>query len=55
MPQRRVCQFDLFQNIDPPRELPQPIQEESFALLVQLMQAMIPVIEAEAADDQDHD
>jgi hypothetical protein len=53
--QRRICQFDLFQSIDPPHALPAAIEEESFALLVQLMQSMIAVIEAEGADEQDHD
>ncbi len=54
MSQRRICQFDLFQSIDPPRTIPAAVQEETLALLVQLMQSMIAVVEAEVADEQDH-
>jgi hypothetical protein len=52
--QRRVCQFDLFQSIDPPGTLPAALQEETLALLVQLMHSMIAVVEAEVANEQDH-
>lgn len=54
MTQRRICQFDLFQSDALPQALPLEIEEEAFALLVQLLQSMIPVMEAEVADEQDH-
>lgn len=53
MTQRRASQFDLFENIDPPRTLPAAISEETFTLLVQLLHSMIPVIETEVSDEQD--
>lgn len=53
MTQRRACQFDLFQNIDPPRNLPAPVSEEALALLVQLLHSMIPAIETEVSNEQD--
>jgi hypothetical protein len=52
--QRRICQFDLFQSNDPLPPLPATVEEEAFALLVQLLQSMIPVMESEVADEQDH-
>ena len=53
MTQRRPCQFDLFLDIDPPRTLPAAIAEETLALVVQLLQSMIAVIETEVGDEQD--
>jgi hypothetical protein len=35
--------------------MPLAIEQEVFALLVQLLQAMIPVVEAEVLDEQDRD
>jgi hypothetical protein len=52
--QQRALQFDLFQDSDPPQALPATIEEEVLGLLVQMLQAIIPGVAAEAADDQDH-
>jgi hypothetical protein len=48
-------QVDLFATIDPPAVIPPVIEQEAFELLVQLVRMMIPVIEAEVLDEQDHD
>lgn len=53
MTQRRICQFDLFQSNDPPPVLPSAIEADAFALLVQLLQSMIPIMEREVGDEQD--
>lgn len=52
--QRRTCQFDLFQSNETPPALPAVIEEKAFALLVQLLQSMIPIIESKVTDEQDH-
>jgi hypothetical protein len=48
-------QVELFAAIDPPSVIPPAIEQEAFELLVQLMRTMIPAIEAEVLDEQDHD
>ena len=48
-------QIDLFETIDPPRGIPPAIEQEAFDLLVQLLQAMVPVVEAEVLNEQDLD
>ncbi len=53
MTPRQARQGDLFRSIDPPPMLPAEIQEETLALLVQLLQSMIAVIETEVAHEQD--
>lgn len=53
MTQRSTCQFDLFQSNEPPLVLPTAIEAEAFALLTQLLQSMIPVMEREVGDEQD--
>jgi hypothetical protein len=53
--ERRARQIDLFQDSDPPRGIPAAIEQEVLELLVQLVQSMIPIVEAEAADEQDLD
>jgi hypothetical protein len=54
MTQRRTCQFDLFPSNDAPPALPAAIEQEALALLVQLLQSMIPVVQSEVANEQDH-
>lgn len=54
MRQQRARQIDLFQDTDARPALSAAIEEEVFALLVQMLQSMIPVLTAEAADEQDH-
>jgi hypothetical protein len=51
---RKTCQFDLFPNTDASPPLPVAIEVEVFALLVQLLQLMIPVLAREGSDEQDH-
>jgi hypothetical protein len=53
--ERRARQIDLFQDIDPPQGIPAAIEQEVFGLLVQLVESMIPIVKAEAADEQDLD
>jgi hypothetical protein len=53
--QRTAQQIDLFGKSEPPQAMPLAIEQEVFALLVQLLQAMIPVVEAEVRDEQDLD
>ena len=54
MRQQRARQIDLFQDTEAPPALSSAIQEEVFAVLVQMLQSMIPVLTVEAADEQDH-
>ncbi len=51
---QRARQVDLFQDADIPQALPAATQAEVFGLLVQMLQAMIPVVTAEVGDEQDH-
>ena len=51
---QRARQIDLFQGADVAQALPAAIEQEVFSLLVQMLQAMIPVVTAEVADEQDH-
>jgi hypothetical protein len=48
-------QVDLFATIDTPAVIPPATDQEAFELLVQLVCTMIPAIEAEVLDEQDHD
>jgi hypothetical protein len=52
--QRRVRQIELFETNHPPLVIPPAIEQEAFDLLVQLVQAMIPLVETEVRDEQDH-
>ncbi len=54
MRQQRARQIDLFQDTDTRPALSAAIEEEVFAVLVQILQSMIAVLTAEAADEQDH-
>jgi len=51
---RKTHQFDLFPNTDASPPLPVAIEAEVFALLVQLLQLMMPVLAREGSDEQDH-
>jgi hypothetical protein len=51
--QRRARQVELFGKVEPPQAMPLAIEQELFALLVQLLRTMIPVVEAEVLDEQD--
>jgi hypothetical protein len=53
--QRRARQVDLFGKVEPPQAMPLAIEQEVFALLVQLLQIMLPAVEAEVLDEQDLD
>ena len=50
--QPKTRQLGLFETIDPPQAMPAAIEQEVFGVLVQLIELMIPVMEAEAADEQ---
>ncbi|MGB5062851.1 hypothetical protein [Ferrovibrio sp.] len=54
MTPRKTHQFDLFQNTDAAPPLPVAIEAEVFALLVQLLQLMIPILAREVDHEQDH-
>jgi len=53
--QRRARQVDLFAPIELPQAMPPAIEQEVFVLLVQLLRAMIPVVDVEVLDEQDLD
>lgn len=53
MTRRETHQCDLFPDNEA-SPLPAAIEEEVFALLIQWLQAMIPILTPEVNDEQDH-
>jgi hypothetical protein len=51
---RETHQFDLFPKADSSPPLPTAVEEAAFALLVQWLQTMIPILAREESDEQDH-
>ncbi len=54
MTRRETHQFDLFPKADSSPPLPTAVEEAAFALLVQWLQTMIPILAREESDEQDH-
>lgn len=54
MTRRETRQCDLFPDNDEASPLPTAVKEAVFALLIQWLQAMIPILTPEVNDEQDH-
>lgn len=54
MHEARARQMSLLEQVQPHQPIPKELEKEALELLVELFVSMIPIIEGENSDEQDH-